>query len=92
MVLAVSLADAEVMLCKADISCLYAYAMRSSLDTVPSPFVSIGSVDDDDDLVDEVDEVDTPTLGLSDEVFPAGAGQSAADEPAGDSYRNALRR
>jgi hypothetical protein len=49
-VLRVSLADAAVMLCKADISCLYANAIRSSVDTVPSPFVSIGSVDDDDDL------------------------------------------
>ena len=68
MVLTVSFADAAVRFSKADISCLYAYAMRSSLDTVPSPFVSIGSVDDDDDEVDEVDEVDEDDDVLLDDV------------------------
>jgi hypothetical protein len=62
-VLTVSFADAAVRFCKADISCLYANAMRSSLDTVPSPFVSIGSVDDDeDDDVDDVFDVDDVLL------------------------------
>jgi hypothetical protein len=55
-VLTVSLADAAVMLCKADISCLYMNAIHSSLDTVPSPFVSNGSVDDEDDDVDDDDD------------------------------------
>lgn len=70
MVLTVSLADASAMLCKADISCLYANAIHSSLDTVPSPFVSNGSVDDEDDDVDDVDDVLLDDVELA-EVVPS---------------------